>query len=101
MSVTLHRNERSIVRSLIRYLKRAGWKLSRAYDGEEYLRIDNERAALEVFDSVDECVLFFMRPNQDKPGQVLLIMGNREDVIADYGGPSHFTTLVDKFLDTL
>lgn len=101
MAVTARHRERTIVRSLLRFLKRSGWTLTRGFDGEEHQRISSEKEALDLFDSVDQSVLFFMRANEMKPGQVLLIMGNRDEVISDYGGPPNFTRLLDNFLDTL
>lgn len=102
MSVQLRNRERSIVRGMLRALKRAGWNPTRAtWDGDDSERIASERQALDAFDAADYCVLHFMRANEPKPGTVLLVAGNRDEVISDYGGPPSFHIVVDNYLDTL
>lgn len=99
--------ERVIVRRLIRAMKAKGYRVAAVWDGEEYqmpgkdgnmtsLELDDapdnitrpmtEREALESVDSVDECTLHFTHANAKTWGNrgALLVLGNGEDVIADY-----------------
>lgn len=94
--------ERTIVRGMVRQLKRAGWNPVRGHNGGDLeQRVLNEKAALELFDSADQTVLRFMRANVDRPGSVLLIPGNGDDVISDYGGPPDFALCLDNYLDSI
>lgn len=90
---------RAQARRLVRFLKGHGWNVVRASDGELSERVKNEREAIAVVDSVDESVLHFMRANEPRSGQVMLIPSNGREVISDYGGPPNFLSLVDEFID--
>lgn len=102
MSVQLRNRERTIVRGMVRALKRAGWNPVRvSWGGDDSERVTNERQVMDVFDVADHCVLHFMRANEPRRGSVLLIPENRNDVISDYGGPPAFHIALDNYLDTL
>jgi hypothetical protein len=81
--------EHTIVRGLIRALKRKGFAVhSIAVDGEDtYVRTETERAAVcEVFEWDAFTTLRFKRVNGDDDDLygVLLVPGNGEDIISDY-----------------
>lgn len=94
--------ERKVIRGLLRYLKRYGWFATRFNNRLVGGTVTaKERALLENIFSVEHASIQFMKPNQDRPGGVYLIPGNRNHVIADYGGPPAFIACVDAYLDTL
>ena len=100
--------ERSIVRSLIRHLKTAGFNLHAVNNGEEVILVSKEAQALDHVFSVDESSLRFQDTNgagRHLVHGVLLVGGNGEDIISDWnytdGDPDGFDKAMGTYLDTL
>jgi hypothetical protein len=79
--------EKTIVRGLIRALVKQGFKVhSIAVDGEGYVKTPSERAAMcEIFEWDAYVTLRFTRGDDDSElFGVLLVQGNRDDIISDW-----------------
>lgn len=77
------RNERRIVRKLIRHLGGRGFALRSADDGEEAHFVKTEAKALGVVFSVDEAWLRFAKVGGAEH-TVALVCGNDEDIVSDW-----------------
>jgi len=89
---------------MLRYLGDFGWYARRVYDGSDTIPpcgVTGERNTIETVFSTCYASVHFMRANVHQSGHVLLIAGNGEEIISDYGGPPDFRALVDDYLDSL
>ena len=74
--------ERNIVSALIKHMRKRGFNLHSVYDGETETPVNTETEAMELIFNLDEASLRF-GPSGAWHG-VLLVMGNREDIISDW-----------------
>jgi hypothetical protein len=74
------------VRTLIRALRTGGFTLESVYNGEEFVKVTNERQAIEAVTSVDFSSVCF-RDSNGKRRSFDVVLGNSEacDVIPDWG----------------
>lgn len=91
----MHPVEEMIIRAMCQRLINAGWVPWRVeyypQDGEGAPATTIEEVMTEVC-SVDESVILFKKG--DARGSVLVVLGNREDVLSDGAGPEEFHDLV-------
>jgi hypothetical protein len=87
--------ERQIVRKCIRLLVAGGWFPTFVFDGEEYVKVTGETAAMSAVTAVDESTITFSKMGRRNHG-VKIILGNGNDVISDYNcGDEEFNSLMD------
>lgn len=77
------RRERRIVANLIAHMERAGWKVQGVHDGDEFVKADTAKAAMEVIFDLDDAGLYFEKDGAEH--RVLLILGNDLDIVSDWG----------------
>lgn len=76
--------ERKVVRHLIRTAKQHGYAVTKIFDGEEMVKCKTETEVMDTVFSVDECTIYFKRPDQAKGHCAVIILGNDGwDAIAD------------------
>ncbi len=73
--------ERSIVTDLLAHLSSKGFKFLELYDGEEYTQPAHP---VEYLMNLDEARFYFTGPSGDTHW-VVLIRGNGQDIVSDYG----------------
>lgn len=98
------RIEERMIRSLIRRLKREGWRPTRVNDGgDELISVATERQALDAIFSVDEAALGFSKGSAHH--SVYIVLGNGGDCIADWGYAAGdvdgFDAVMDRITDEL
>lgn len=93
--------ERRIVAALCEHLERAGFYVHSVFDGEEETRCADARSAMELIFNLDEASLRFYKDDPEQWHGVLLVLGNREDIISDWNYFSDdrdgFNAAMDKF----
>ncbi len=90
--------ERKIVRRLIREAINAGWRPVYVYDGEQQVRVESEKAALDVVFSVDESTITFQNAEGKRAG-ALIVLGNYYDVFVDYNPTPGFNEAMERVQD--
>lgn len=94
------RRERRIVWNLFAHLLADGWHVSRVFDGDEYVRVNTSKDALEVIFNLDDATVYFSKIHVGTHG-VKLVLGNDIDIISDWyftdGDPDGFSAAMDKF----
>lgn len=77
--------ESRVIRNFIRTAKVAGFDVVSASDGEERHKVDGEKAAMEVVNSVDTSWLYFAK--RDETGRrresLVIILGNGAECLSD------------------
>lgn len=95
------RMERRIVANLIAHLERAGFAPLAVYDGEDYTKVADAKAAMELIFDLDEASLRITRPGTEIEHGILLVLGEGEDIICDWnyteGDPDGFNAAVEAF----
>ena len=92
--------ERKVVRNLIRTAKKHGYSLLRVWDGGEYVPTTTEREALEAVFSVDESLIRFKHPEEDKTHCAVIVLGNSGwDAIADASMGERWDKVMDEAQD--
>jgi hypothetical protein len=97
------RRERRIVWNLFNHLLQNGlWKVTKVYDGDEYVRVNNSKDALEVIFNLDDAHVFVNSISH--PGithSITLVLGNDINIISDWiyaeGDPDGFSAAMEKF----
>lgn len=84
--------EREIIRYTIRYLMARNMKpicVDTGDASDQYIQVNTvDETLTEVF-SVDTCTITFEHQNTKRRYGVLIVLGNREDVISDYSYPDN------------
>ncbi len=98
--------ENRLVRRLLEVAQAHGYAVTKVYDGEEMVRCDGDLTiALATVFSVDECRVYFKRPDQPKGHVAVIVLGNDGwDAIADSSmgeGWDDVMAEVDLFVDAL
>ena len=92
--------ERRIVANLISHLAAHGFKTAYTFDGDEYRRCRDMKAAMELVFNLDEVSLRFRKPKGATHG-VLLVLGNGVDIVSDWnylnGDPDGFNAAMNAF----
>jgi hypothetical protein len=91
--------EQSIVRHLVRELKKAGYLPSQVWDSEEYVKATTETQVLDAVFAVEDSTIHFdagKGANRRHSHGVLIVLGNACDCISDYHtGDKDFAAVVD------
>lgn len=95
--------ERRIAWNLLGHLFREGFDVTGvASSGEDAEPAKDAKAAMELIFNLDEAVVYF-KNRQGKTRYVLLVLGNGEDLISDWGVPADpsdgFNHAMEDFLD--
>lgn len=77
------RRERRIVANLAAHMERAGWKVQGVHDGDEFVKADTAKAAMELIFDLDVARLYFEKGEAEHG--VLLVLGNDLDIVSDWG----------------
>ena len=98
------RRERRIVWNLLKHLYSiGGWSAVKVYDGDEFIKVDDAHAALEIIFNLDDAYLYVGRNGQDahRKHRIKLVLGNDLDIISDWnyteGDPDGFNAAMEKF----
>ena len=94
------REERRIVRKMIRKLAAEGWTLDAVNDGEEILTGLTLTQAMRYIFDVDLSYVYFKGPAGQRH-YVMLVCGNGEDIISDYSFTQNddvFSKVMDSLL---
>ncbi|WP_454727908.1 MULTISPECIES: hypothetical protein [Cupriavidus] len=95
------RIERRVVANLLAHLERAGFAPLAVYDGDDYTKVSDAVAAMELIFNLDEASLRITRPGTTIEHGILLVLGNGEDIISDWnftrGDPDGFSAAMDAF----
>jgi hypothetical protein len=92
--------ERKVVRHLIRTAKKHGYSLQRVWDGAEYVPTRTEAEALDAVFSVDESLIRFKHPEEDKAHCAVIVLGNSGwDAIADASMGERWDKVMDEAQD--
>jgi hypothetical protein len=76
--------ERFIAWNLIAFLAANGWRVASVYDGEEHVTTPTAQDAMEAIFAVSEIVWLLFCKEGAKAHRVMLVPGNREDLISDW-----------------
>jgi len=95
------RRERRIVWNLFNHLLVNGlWKVYRVWDGDEYVKVDSSKAAMEIIFNLDDAVVYMKSPS-GATHSISLVLGNDMDIVSDWsytdGDPDGFSAAMDKF----
>ena len=77
--------DRGAIQQIIRALRQADHTLLEVFDGEDTIKVSNEKEALDAIMAVADATLFVRNPEGDGNPWVRFVMGNDpEEVAADY-----------------
>lgn len=90
--------ERKIAWNVLHHVVKAGFELRGVYDGEEYTKVSTPLEAMEQIFDLDEASVRVRKPGF-KEHEILLILGNGEDIVSDWtytdGDPDGFSAAMD------
>ena len=78
------RLERRIVANLIEHLIQYGFHVHSVFDGDEEIRVNGTKAAMELIFNLDEASLRFYQGGRANWHGVLLVLGNGVDIVSDW-----------------
>lgn len=97
--------ERRIVWNLLQYLEANDWYVRAIWDGEENVRTESAKDAMELIFNLDEVSVRVAKGRERVKGEnwhgILLVLGNGTDVLSDWnyteGDPDGFNATMDGF----
>lgn len=91
--------EQRIVWNLIKHLGEKGFEPAAVYDGDDWTKVDDGKAAMELIFNLDEAWLKFRGVSNEH--SVFFVMGNGAEIISDWnyseGDPDGFNAAAEAF----
>lgn len=90
--------EKSIVRRVIREVRKVGWRPTETFDGGEYVKTTTEHEVLHTVFSVDDSTVSF-RNKEGRIHGVKFVCGNCEDIVSDWHcGDAEFNAAMERVM---